>query len=119
MRLTLALCLATLCALLPSFSAADENRCGWFANPTPGNAWLTDRDGEWTISTQGGKEADGDWPDFKPRDWVVTNSGDHGYGCACMSVSVDRKEKRILAIKSATPKPLAACRNDRTLREPK
>jgi hypothetical protein len=33
--------------------AAEENRCGWFSNPTPGNAWLKDRDGEWTIGTQG------------------------------------------------------------------
>lgn len=30
-----------------------ETRCGWFHNPTPNNATLTDRDGEWVVSTQG------------------------------------------------------------------
>ena len=28
---------------------------GWLQNPTPGNWWLVDRDGEWTIGTQGGE----------------------------------------------------------------
>ncbi|HET7863945.1 MAG TPA: DUF4087 domain-containing protein, partial [Burkholderiaceae bacterium] len=34
-------------------------RCGWFDNPTPGNATLVDRDGEWTIGLQGGHQASG------------------------------------------------------------
>ena len=42
-----------------------ELRCGWFENSSPSNASLTDRDGEWTISIQGGYEAKGDWPTFK------------------------------------------------------
>ncbi|MGO4778074.1 DUF4087 domain-containing protein, partial [Lysobacter sp. 2RAB21] len=36
-----------------SAKAAVENRCGWFVNPSPANAWLIDRDGEWIIATQG------------------------------------------------------------------
>ena len=38
-----------------------EMRCGWFSNPTPGNVWLYDRDGEWTIEVQGGYRVEGDW----------------------------------------------------------
>ncbi len=95
-----------------------ENRCGWFSNPTPANMWLTDRDGEWTIGVQGGYQAEGtdNLPDFGDR-WVKTNIN-YGYGCACLRVAVDRKEKRILKIVSATAKPIADCRNDKALREP-
>ena len=95
--------------------AAGENRCGWFSNPTPANAWLTDRDGQWIISTQGAEGAEGDWPTFGDKQWVVTNGSSYGYGCACMRVTVDRKEKRILSIKSSRALPLATCRNDKAI----
>ena len=91
--------------------AAEENRCGWFINPTPGNAWLKDRDGEWTVGIQGGEQTEGGWPSFARAQWVATN-GSYGYGCACMWVTVDRKEMRVLTIKSARALPLATCRND-------
>ena len=94
-----------------------ENRCGWFHNPTPGNATLTDRDGEWVISTQGGASAEGDWPVFTDAQWKRTN-GHYGHGCACMKVVVDRSEQRVLRIASATAKPLKACREDRALPRP-
>ena len=94
-----------------------ENRCGWFHNPTPGNATLTDRDGEWVISTQAGPEAEGDWPVFTDAQWKKTN-GHYGHGCACMKVVVDRSEQRVLRIASATAKPLKACREDRALPRP-
>lgn len=106
---------AAACLAAPAAQAAEENRCGWFSNPTPANAWLTDRDGQWIISTQGGEGAEGDWPTFKDRDWVVTNGISYGYGCACMRVTVDRKEKRILTIKSSRALPLATCRNDKAI----
>src|SRR5690348_8019506 len=67
------------------FLIQTQNRCGWFYNPTPGNAWLFDRDGEWTIGVQGGPQADGDWPNFREQ-WVETNGG-YGYGCGCFSVN--------------------------------
>ena len=96
-----------------------EVRCGWVANPTPANWWLNDKDGEWTISVQGGYQAGGvDLPDFGKK-WVVTNSGGHGYGCACMNVTTDKKEMRILKINSVTVRPLSACRKDKKLKEPK
>lgn len=95
-----------------------ENRCGWFSNPTPANAWLEDKDGEWIIAVQGGYQAEGDWAEFSDAQWVKTN-GNYGYGCTCMQVKVDRKNMRILEIASATAKPLSACRNDKALKEPK
>lgn len=98
-------------------AAVPENRCGWFHNPTPGNATLTDRDGEWVIATQGGASAEGDWPVFTDAQWKKTN-GHYGHGCACMKVVVDRSEQRVLRIASATAKPLKACREDRALPRP-
>ena len=111
--ITSQLCITSgLC--IPATYAAEENRCGWFSNPTPGNAWLKDRDGEWTIAIQGNESAEGDWPAFKRGQWVETN-GSHGYGCACMSVTTDRGEMRILTIKSARALPLATCRGDKRI----
>jgi hypothetical protein len=91
-----------------------QKRCGWFSNPTPGNLWLRDADGEWLIGAQGGYQTPGDWPwpAFGPQDWVTTNSGDYGYGCACFELRVDPKSRRILEIKTSQPRPLGACRQD-------
>jgi len=92
-----------------------EMRCGWFSNPTPSNASLYDRDGEWIISVQGGHQADGDWPDFGPKQWIETNVH-YGYGCACLQLQVNRSTRRVIAIESAKARPLSACRNDRKLK---
>ena len=51
-----------------------EMRCGWFSNPTPANASLYDRDGEWIIGVQGGYQADGDWPAFSAKEWIKQTS---------------------------------------------
>ena len=109
----------TIVEAAPIVRLASETRCGWFSNPTPGNAWLDDSDGSWTVGVQGGFEAEGDWPDFKPSQWKITNGADYGYGCACMTVTADKKEMHILKILKAWPKPLATCRKDRKLKEPK
>lgn len=95
-------------------------RCGWFENPTPGNAWLTDRDGQWIVAAQGGPQAEADWPTFKSGQWVETNIH-YGYGCACMRVVTDASARpsQITKIFSASARPLATCRNDPTLKEPK
>jgi Protein of unknown function (DUF4087) len=95
-----------------------ETRCGWFSNPTPGNAWLVDRDGEWLIGIQGGHQSEGDWPVFKKKEWVRVNNN-YGYGCACIKMRVDHETSYVLEIKSATARPLSACRKDRSLKEPK
>lgn len=96
-----------------------EMRCGWFDNPTPSNISLYDRDGEWIIGVQGGYQVEGDWdwPVFKPRQWVSTNAGSYGYGCACMHLRVDRQTHRVLEIKSSRARSLAACRKDQSLKK--
>ena len=53
-------------------------------------------------------------PDTTTRGWVETN-GHYGYGCACMTVSVDRRSGRVTRLYSATPVPLRQCRADRRL----
>ena len=98
--------------------AKPETRCGWFSNPTPANAWLDDRDGQWIIAVQGGYQAEGDWASFKANQWVKTN-GNYGYGCTCMNVTTNKKSGRILTIRSATARPLSACRKDKRLKEPR
>ena len=100
--------------------AEDVKRCGWYANPTPGNHWLTDRDATWTLSVQGGASAPGwlDLPadafDFDGR-WVAVN-GSYGYGCACVSGrfgSVASAE--VMHVTAMTPLPLARCEADPAL----
>jgi len=93
-----------------------ETRCGWFSNPTPANASLYDRNGEWIIGVQGGYQAEGDWPAFGPRRWVETNVH-YGHGCACLRLRVNRETHRVIAIQSGSARPLAACRRDRSLRK--
>ncbi len=95
--------------------AQAESRCGWFSNPTPANASLHDRDAEWVIAVQGGHQAEGDWPQFGPKQWVETN-GHYGYGCACMRLRVNGETHEVLAIESARARPLSACRRDRALK---
>ena len=92
-------------------------RCGWFDNPTPGNAWLMDRDGEWVIGIQGGYQAEGEWPTFTNSQWIKTNGG-YGYGCACLKVIADQKTREVSRIISTRAVPLSQCRRDRALKEP-
>lgn len=110
--------LALTCAILPAHAADKvERRCGWFENPTAANATLTDRDGTWEIATQGGYQAEGEWPQFSDAQWVRTN-GHYGYGCGCMTASADPETHRLNHLTNAVARPLAACRNDTTLHEP-
>ena len=98
-----------------------EHRCGWFANSSPSNAWLQDKDGEWEISVQGGYQAKGKWPEFNIDDeaeFVHTNGGSYGYGCVCLGVTTDPARKRILQIKLVKIENLTVCRTDKKLKEP-
>lgn len=99
---------------LPSLSA--ETRCGWLHNPTPANYWLTDRDGTWIISAQGGYHARGidNMPSYDERQYVRTNRS-YGYGCACLLVLTDRNQRRITSIQSGETLPLKTCRQDPSL----
>ncbi|MEN9893084.1 MAG: hypothetical protein RLY78_3379 [Pseudomonadota bacterium] len=98
-------------------AASPALRCGWFVNPTPGNAWLIDRDGEWVIGLQGGHQADGDWPIFSAARWVRDN-GHYGHGCACLRMTADPHTRQVLRIDEAASRPLAVCRRDRRLPRP-
>lgn len=110
----LPLLLGIIMAAAPA--GAPERRCGWLQNPTPANWWLVDREGEWILGVQGGYQAPGmdEMPDMSTRGWVRTN-GYYGYGCACMSVTTDRRSRRVTRLFSATPVPLRQCRTDRRL----
>lgn len=91
-------------------------RCGWLENPTPGNFWLRDRDGEWELATQGGYEAPGfdTLPDMSTRGTVETN-GPHGYSCGCVTMTVDKRTKRATRVFGGRPLALKQCRADRRL----
>ena len=102
-------------AVVEASEIAAVSRCGWFVNPTPGNAWLIDGAGEWIIGVQGGFQARGAWPSFSAARWVETN-GNYGYGCACMKVDSNASSGRIIRIYSASSRPLSTCRNDRAIR---
>ena len=93
-----------------------ETRCGWFSNPTPANASLFDSQGEWIIGVQGGHQAEGDWPDFPPKQWVKTNVH-YGYGCACLRLTVNRETNEVIKIVSASARALSACRRDKALKK--
>ena len=106
--------------LLDEPQATDfEKRCGWLSNPTPANVWLYDRDGEWTIGVQGGYQVAGDWvwPIFKSRQWVRTNTGSYGYGCVCLQLRVNKETREVLEIRNSRARPLAACRQDQSLKK--
>ncbi len=90
-----------------------QHRCGWLDNPTPANWWLTDSQGEWILSVQGGYQAPGldDMPDMSTHGWVETN-GYYGYTCACLDVTVDDAAHRITRLVKTTAVPLRKCRAD-------
>jgi len=94
-------------------------RCGWLSNPTPGNWWLADRDGQWILGSQGGEQVPGmdEMPDMSTAGWVETN-GHYGYGCACMTIAHDPATRRVTRIANAEPKPLSQCQRDRSLPRP-
>jgi len=119
MRLLSALCLF-IALTLPTTSLAAERRCGWLVNPTPGNYWLTDRNGTWTLATQGVESSDDvmlNLPDFDADEYVASN-GNYGYGCACLTVDVDRAESRIVRTYAGDILPLRRCEADKSLPSP-
>lgn len=113
--------LAALMALgATSALAAPENRCGWVMNPTPGNWYLADAEGEWVLSEQGSdREALGmeNIGDISAGDYVA-NNGNYGYACGCMKVETDAAEKRITAVYSFSQKKISQCSKDKKLPKP-
>lgn len=99
-------------------SPPTEQRCGWFENPTPNNAWLIDRDRTWLIASQSGAApaVEGEWPSgFGKDQWVRSNTGSYGYGCVCMDVVIDPASGWITRIVDSQVQALAVCLEDRSL----
>lgn len=103
-------------ALPASEASAIRTQCGWYANPTPSNHFLFDREGRWVISEQGGFRAQGledmPEPDHGPAFWVHGNTGAYGYGCYCLKVQADRERMEIHRILSSRQQPLEVCQAD-------
>jgi hypothetical protein len=99
-------------------SVHSKKICGWFSNPSPQNMWLDDASTEWTISIQGEYEAKGDWawPKFPAGQWVHTNGGDYGYGCACLRGVLNEETKYISRVYSVEARSLHMCRRNPALR---
>jgi len=57
------------------------------------------------------------WPAFKRGQWVRTNAGSYGYGCACLQLRVNKQTQEVLEIKSSQPRSLAQCRRDPALKK--
>ena len=97
-------------------ASAAERRCGWLENPTPGNWWLVDRNGTWYLGAQGTDPVEGMEliPDMENKQWVKTN-GSYGYGCACLTMEANRKDRLVTRVLSAKQLPLKVCRADRKL----
>lgn len=118
-RLALLAGVALVAALACASPAVAEERCGWLQNPTPGNWWLRDEDGEWIISTQGGPYAEGveRLPTPKAGSFVRTN-GDYGYFCACVSGAFDVKSTSVLRVDGARVQALSVCRDNPRVKAP-
>ena len=109
--------LSALALFLAASSAVAETRCGWLANPTPGNWWLSDAQGQWVIMAQGGPEPEGmeRIPDISARDYVRAN-GNHGYACACLTGAFSNGG--VTRIDRVRQQALSACRKDPALPRP-
>ena len=126
MRLALLLPAALLSVAFGT-TPADAQRgrqtlCGWYENSSPGNHTIRDRAREWVIGAQGGFQAAGieRIPEAPQSRWVRPGGpGSYGYGCYCMQASTNARAGRITRIHSARAVPLAQCRADRRLREPR
>jgi hypothetical protein len=114
-------------ALWIAVPAAAETRCGWYHNPTPGNVFLEDADGQWWFSSQGSAPVagfeDAYTPAFDNRlriDYAGQVTQRYGYSCACAEGTFDgsRPQDNVLSIRSLTEIPLARCEQDPALPRP-
>ena len=87
-------------------------------NMSPGNFTLRDRDGEWTISEQGGYEARGadKIPDLSGDEFV--DLGPHGYACGCIDGVMNAQTHEVVGIIGFTQKKLKDCLADDELPYP-
>lgn len=104
----------------PTYAAGPLTRCGWVSNPTPGNWYLSDSDGDWTLATQGSDQEAGGMDligDISAGDYEATN-GNYGYACGCMKVLDDPSNMRIIEVLSFRQSRLSKCASDPKLPAP-
>lgn len=107
----------------PRDAGSSERRCGWYGNPTPGNAFLVDADGTWAISSQmqaNGPNAHGldRLSALDDAERTRVGHGSHGDACVCLQARLRPSDMRIVDIESVTPLPLRTCRADAALPPP-
>jgi hypothetical protein len=103
------------CLIVVIPAKAAETRCGWLRNPTPANWYLHDKDGQWTISVQGGYQAGG-MNNMPPlNDDESFKFGVYRSFCACLNVVTDRNRMRMTTIQGGEQLPLSTCREDPNL----
>lgn len=113
-RLTLLLSLF----LVHGCATAKETRCGWLDNPSPGNYWLSDKDGTWIIARQGAEQAEGVellTPQNK-AEFVNMNYG-YGYSCACVGVDANQQTQFINKVHDYEQLSLKRCLDDDSLKK--
>jgi hypothetical protein len=110
-----------LAATLSTTAQAAERRCGWLENPSPSNWYLTDADSSWILMQSSEQEpsASIDIPVFQEeKGWFVKTGGSSGYGCACLSVTVNKKTNRVLTASQGKMLPIKTCKDDKKLPKP-
>jgi hypothetical protein len=100
--------------VFPSWTWANsvENRCGWWDNSTPGNVDFSDKDGNWTVSMQGGYLAKGNW---SPSGEKESTNGNHGRYCVCLKAEFEKSSEKVVRIHSGKTKKLRDCLRDQLL----
>lgn len=117
-RLKIMMAVGLLAASLSNGAQADERRCGWLENPSPSNWYLTDADTSWILMEQNEQEPNLsiELPSFREeKGWFVKTGGSSGYGCACLSVTVNKKTERVLTASKGKMLPIKTCKNDKKL----
>ncbi|MBN8632250.1 MAG: DUF4087 domain-containing protein [Rhodobacterales bacterium] len=118
---------AAIAATLPA-QAQTTLRCGWYHNPTPGNAILQDADDQWWLSRQGNAPVPG-FEDaytttFDNRlrfDYADETTDGYGYSCACAEGVFDEDApayKNVRSVSRLTEIPLSRCEQDPSLPTP-
>ncbi|BES69275.1 hypothetical protein RE428_02930 [Marinobacter nanhaiticus D15-8W] len=104
--------------LFQGCAIAKETRCGWLDNPSPGNYWLSDKDGTWIIARQGAEQAEGVelLTPQRETDFVNMNYG-YGYSCACIRVEANHDTQLIEKIYKYKQLSLEQCLDDDSIKK--
>ncbi|SEH85075.1 Protein of unknown function [Rheinheimera pacifica] len=109
--------LIALSIFVSSYAYSADTRCGWLENPTSANVWLSDKDGSWAISIQGGYSVDDEsmalaFLGMENKDNFVRTNRNGGFSCACLVVDVKTDDGSISKIYKAEQLLLKQCLED-------